>query len=331
MSRKPANWQWFVDLLCSNEKGQVEPAEEAVGDDLPAEAFDTGGEAKAEEETKAETVEEEDTDTPEELKPQEGLAPELEKHRAGMHRAFTKAREKISAREAQLDADDERSQVVDKFFNDKQYSAQVVQDWAKQNGYQITRAGAVAPATVPGTQTAQPAPQYVELVRANLPEELQAFAPSIAQSTQALIQQMLAPMQAAQKQRDDNQTQVSQEARTEEVGTLMEGLDKDAPGWQEHEDEMMEMLDFFESSNLSHKRFGSKAKLLLNLVTGNAQATNDAAERMRSAARHKGVKPQASKGPNTIADRIAKAGSDDEVWDYAISDALDKYSGSMQD
>ncbi len=182
MSRKLAPWQWFVDLLCSD-KGQVESSTEyetpATGDDLPAEAFEVKEEAKEDVKEEAASTEEVVEDTaPEELKPQEGLDPKLEKHRAGMHRAFTKAKEKLAAREAELDAGEERSNVVDKFFNDKQYSQQVVQDWARQNGYTVTRAGAVVPATGQTTQAAQLPPQYVESVRGSLPEELTAFSPA---------------------------------------------------------------------------------------------------------------------------------------------------------
>lgn len=334
MSRIP--FRWFVDLMKS-QVGQVEPMDPKA-DNLPAEAFEVKeetneaeagkeGEQVAQEAEEQEEVSEDEI--PEELRPKEGLDPALEKHRAGMHRGYTKALEKLKAREAELDEEDSQREIVHKFFNDKNYAASVVQDWASQNGYSLTRAQAAA---VAQNQSSQLAPGYVELVKSQLPEELHSFAPSIAQATYAVTKQLVNPILQQQEQTRQTQEQASQQERTEAVNTLMEELEVESPGWQEHEDEMIELLDYLENPKaLTHKAFGSKAKLLLNLVTGGAKATNDAAERMRAAARHKGVKPQGSRGPNTTAERIQQAKTDDEVWDIAVSDALTNYKGPMPD
>jgi len=325
--------------LVSNERGQVGDDDVGgeriveTGDDLPAEAFevktdddgnvvkdDKGGDTPPVEPKVEAKVEKEPPvtdDAPDELKDKAGLAPELEKHRKGMHRAYTKARERLTAREQELDNDEARSTHVDKFFNDKAYGAQVVQKYAAANGLKLVRADTTAATT---TDPAAPLPnQYVEAVTAQLPEELKAFGPAIARASAVLAQRQLAEQQATQQAKDT-------ETRTESVHTLMEDLETQAPGWQEHEEDMIELLDFLESNDVTNKRFGSKAKLLYSIVTSDAGAVDEAATRMRAAARHKGVKPQGSKGPTKIAERILAAKTDDEAWDLANADALEQFS-----
>jgi len=155
-------------------------------------------------------------------------------------------------------------------------------------------------------------------VRQVLPPELQAFASAITKASAVLVDKNKVEQQTAQ-------TAIAQTTRNENIGTMVEEMDADIPGWQEHQEDMIELLDFLESRDLTSKRWGSKGKLLHSIVTGNAKAVNEAAGRMRSAVRHKGVKPQSSRGPETITERIVKAKTEDETWDLITKDALEKF------
>lgn len=266
-----------------------------VGDvDAGSEEADAGSQAEAGEQP-VESGQEE----PEFTRPIEGLPDALkgewEKHRRGMQRSYTKSLEKLRARETELEERGSRYGEVDRFYNDPSFAQQLVNEWASKNGYQLVGQNAVNEPQVP---------QHVlKAVEASLPKELQWMAPHIAKAQMAA----LAPF--AQQQQQATQSQ-----REAEINAHFDQLSETDPGWEEHEDDMLELFEYLQSANLTHKRFGSKAKLLLNIVKGNADAIKEATSRMRNAVKHKGTTPAASSGEPNVTDRVRKANTDADAW-----------------
>lgn len=128
----------------------------------------------------------------------------------------------------------------------------------------------------------------------------------------------MAPGEA--RQAEDRRTQ-----RREQYDELSEALTEIAPGWEEHEEEMLALKQFLESDQLTHKQFGSKLVLLYNLATGNAAAVKTATKRMVDAGRHRvasgqPVRPQ----PVDISEKVRGAKTTNEAWDIAAKHAVEE-------
>lgn len=212
----------------------------------------------------------------------------------------------------------EKASIVDRFYSDPNFATQTVQQWAAQNGYALTRGQAQQIAQANGAPATSGAndvpPQYVEAVKGYLPQELQWMAPSIAAASFAANQAMLKPLQ-------DRAEQQTKTQREQQYNEMAGELAQQVPGWEEYEDEMSELLDFLSSDKMTHKKFGSKLRLLYDVVTKNAVATQDAAKRMSSAARNRTSSGQAVKTNTNIQDRIRKAKNMDEAFDIAAKAA----------
>ena len=266
------------------------------------------------EETPEETPEPKDKkgdDTPEFAKTIQDLPDELktewEKHRKGMQRSYTKVLEKLRAREAELNERAGKYENVDKFYSDKDFATQVVQTWAKENGYEL-QGGKGAGATVTSSDIPK---RLLDAAESSLPPELKWMAPHLAKFQATAM----APLTKEKEQQ-------AQKAREVEIDASLEELSQDNPGWEEHEDDLLELLEFMRSDNLSHKRFGSKPKLLLGLLTGNANAIKEATNRMRQAVKHKATTPAPGSGLSNIADRVRKAKDSRSAWEIAKQHVL---------
>ena len=213
----------------------------------------------------------------------------------------------------------EKAAIVERFYNDREFAFQTVAQWAAQNGYSIAPVGAAQqqfqqPAAQPQRQGDVPR-ELVESIKANLPDELQWMAESQAKAQWAAAQMMLKPLVEQQKQ-----TQQSQLAQ--EWDRLAEELTESAPGWEEHEPEMAELLNFMQGPQMRHPKYGSKHQLLYNLVNSNAAATAQVAKRMNAA-----VKNRPSSGITTgrtatnFADRIKQAKNSQEAFRLAAQAA----------
>ena len=244
------------------------------------------------------------------------LPPEMQPIFKRMQGAYTKKMQDAAALR-------EKASVVDRFYQDRDYAFQTLAQWAAQNGYQIAPVGQLQQQQRQAQQ-APAADQITEAIKAKLPPELQWMADSQAPAIQAAVQQMLAPVvqQLAQSQ----QAQSRQYAERE-WDKLAAELSEKAPGWEQHEEDMCELLDFLTSNNMSHPRYGSKHQILYDLVTKNAAAQADVTRRMNQA-----VKNRPSSGVSTrnatsnFQDRIRSAKSAQDAFRLAVQ-AAEQASG----
>ena len=212
----------------------------------------------------------------------------------------------------------EKAELVDRFQSDPTFALQTIQQVAQQMGYRLTQAQAaeVAAAAAPSAGPSAPA-ELVQAVRGKLSPELQWMAQSLADAQWAGMQMALKPMQ--DRNEADRRTQ-----RTAQYEQLAEELNEVAPGWEEHEDAMDELLKFLQSDQLTHRKYGSKLAILHNLATGNAAATKEAVRRMGEAARSRTATGQSGRSTGSnIDERVRKAKTTREAWDEAAKHAVE--------
>jgi hypothetical protein len=227
-----------------------------------------------------------------------------------MHRAYTK----VMQGHAQLK---EKADLVDRFGSDPNFALQTIQQAAQQMGYSLTKAQAAQVVESAATAVGGGAPpELVEAVKARLNPELQWMAKSLADTQWVGMQMQMAPIQ---KERD--QERVTR--RNTEYAELSEELGEQAPGWEEHKDDMEELLTFLKSDGMKHRKFGSKLSLLHGIVTGNASAVASAVRRMGEAGRNRTGTGQVSRttSPN-IDKRVREAKTNQEAWDEAAKFAV---------
>jgi hypothetical protein len=272
-------------------------AEAAAGDAPKGEAGTT---AAAEAPAKAESF----------IDPSE-LPDELKPHWKRMHRAFTKRMEETKDMK-------DKAALVDQFRSDPNFALQTIQQAAQQMGYSLSKAQAAEVVQSAATAVGGGAPQeLVAAVKAQLSPELQWMAPSLANTQWVTMQMQMAPLK---KEREQEATA----RRNEEYKELAEELGEQAPGWEEHEDDMEELLTFLKSDSMKSRKFGSKLSLLHGIVTGNASAVASAVRRMGEASRNRTSTGQAgrSTAPN-IDKRVREAKTDQDAWQIAAQAAVE--------
>lgn len=217
----------------------------------------------------------------------------------------------------------EQAGVVDRFYNDRDFAFQTLAQWAAQNGYSISPVGAQHPQAQPATQQygrqGQATAQIVEALKANLPPELQWMAESQAPAITTAVQALLQPLV---QQLTQQTTSVQRQVMEREYDTLAAELSDKAPGWEEHEGDMAELLDFLQGQQLKHPKFGSKHQLLYNLVTGNAAAEANVVKRMNNAAKNRPSSGMTTgRTVSNLAERVMKAKSSQDAFRLAAQAA----------
>lgn len=239
------------------------------------------------------------------------LPPELKAHWSRMHGAYTKAlnRTKGSADKAAL---------VERFWADPAFARQTIEQWAQQTGTPLSFGAGTASPTLTTHPTGTLPAELVSAIEAELPAELRWMARSLAASQWKAQAHLLAPFI-----RDSQQKEAS--AREAEYDTHAAQLSETAPGWEAHEDDMSDLLDFLQSKALQHRRWGSKLQVLHALVTGNATATREAVRRIGDAARNRVSTGGPGRSTTTnIADRVRQAKSDHEAFEIAAQHAVEE-------
>lgn len=212
-------------------------------------------------------------------------------------------------------------EVVQRFYTDRDFGYQTSAQWAAQNGFQLVPVGQLQQAqqSYQPQRPGQPDPQLVDVVKQNLPEELQWMAESQAPAIQQAVAKMLAPVVQALQQTHQS---TAEKFASDEWDRYAEELSNVAPGWEEHENEMMELYDFLESSRMNHPKFGSKHQILYDLVTKNAASTAQVAKRFTAAAKNR---PATGNGTgrttSNIQDRIRNAKSNQDAFRLAAQAA----------
>src|SRR3990167_10125622 len=214
----------------------------------------------------------------------------------------------------------EHSEMVERFQNDRDYGFQTVAQWAAQNGYSLAPVGQQHPQPQAqqvgqGQRPGQVNPQIVEALKQNLPPELQWMAEAQAPALQQAVQQMLAPLAQQLVQQQQGATRQVMEREWDDLASQLSDV---APGWEEHEPQMVELLDFLQGSTMKHPKFGSKHQLLYNLVTGNAAATAQVTRRMQQAATNRPSSGMTTgRTTSNLADRIRSAKSSNDAFKLA--------------
>jgi len=202
-----------------------------------------------------------------------------------------------------------RAEFADRFESDPEFRTQAFKQYGVQPPTQQVP---------PQGGKVQVPPQYVELRRKTLPETLEWMAESLAlgdyQRDLAMYQGYIQPLQ---QRYETGQQEQATRAYHEAAGAFGEAN----PGWDAHEDDMVEVLNFLKGSDLTHPRWGNKLGLLYRLATGDkqeAQAVQQVLERTAQAVRNKSVTGGGGRGttPN-IEQRVREAKTEREAWDLA--------------
>jgi hypothetical protein len=235
------------------------------------------------------------------------LAPELQVHWKKMQGAYTKKMQQAADWRQKAD-------LVDRFNTDPNVRRQILQQYANE----LSQA-ATPQAQAPQANSSTMPPEFVQAFKANLPPELQWMAEGQAKSFWQAQQIAMQPYLQAQQQ------QVTS-TRATEWDELAQQL---PPGWEEHEDDMADVLTFLESPALRHPTFGSKLQLLYKLATGDAQATTNAIERMGAAVQNRvnGRGGAGQRVEQNLTDRIMKTRSIRDAVQIAGRAAMEKLEG----
>ena len=214
----------------------------------------------------------------------------------------------------------EKADVVDRFYNDQNFANQTLQAWAAQNGYQIVPKGGTPQGQAPGaSQTPQ---ELVNAFKAKLDPSLHWMAEPQAEAVWTVMQQLLSPLV-------QNQQQTQLASRQSEYDRHATELAGRAPGWEEHEDDMSELLSFMESKQLSHPRFGSKLQLLYDMATSRASALAEATNRVNAAAKNRSSIPRGgARAVPKIDDAVKNAKTNQDAWALIRKQVLAKANGA---
>lgn len=229
-----------------------------------------------------------------------------------LNHVFTKMQGAYTRKTQSLAQAREAAAVVERFNSDPEFAKQTILARAAQLGLNLAHPSSNG---TPGTGAKMPA-ELVEAVKANLSPELQWMAPALAASQWAGMQLAIQPLQ-------QQQAQVVRQTRDQEYDMLAAQLSEKAPGWEQHEDEMDELLTFLQSPKMTDRRWGSKLDLLHRLVAGDGQATAEAARRMGQAAKSRAIagQPTAAPAPN-VAELVRKPKQNQDAWDIAAKHAI---------
>ena len=150
---------------------------------------------------------------------------------------------------------------------------------------------------------------------------MQWMAPNLAKAQWEANRMLLEPMLQRQ------QTEI-RSRHDQEFETIADSLSQRAPDWNEHEEDMMALLDFLVSEKLTHPVFGPKLDILYNAVTKNTAATQEAIRRMSAAGRARTVtgRAETSTQPN-LTDAVKKAPSMQDAFKIAADDAVRRVGG----
>jgi ribosomal protein L29 len=239
------------------------------------------------------------------------LSPELQKEAKALRKRFQAAYTKKTMDLAEIRR---KAEIVDRFDSDPTFQDQVIRQI--QSSRQPTRQSATQQPSTP-SHTGPPA-ALVEMARQSLPPEMQWMAEAQAkfgwQIVQAVQANMIQPLQ-------QNLSQVQQQRQEKEYLDVLNDFSGRNPGWEEKEDDMVDVLEFIKSPALTSPRWGSKHDLLYRLAQGTeleANAVQKTIERTAQAVKSRSVVSSgAGRGTaSNIEDRIRdRKISNDTAWD----------------
>jgi ribosomal protein L29 len=248
------------------------------------------------------------TMTDEEIK---ALPPELQNEAKALRKRFQSAYTKKTMDLAEIRR---KADFMDRFDSDPALQEQVIQQVLSRRQPAATSPTAASPVA----QTGPPA-ALVEMAKKSLPPEMQWMADSQANFGWQLIQAVQSNMVQPLQQTLTTMQKAKQEQ--EYLGVLGHFADAN-PGWEDKEDDMVEVLEFLKSPALTHKRWGSKHDLLYRLAQGD-KAEDAAVQKSieKTAAKVQSRGAERSTAPN-VQERIRdRKLNNDQAWALAVEQA----------
>jgi len=117
----------------------------------------------------------------------------------------------------------------------------------------------------------------------------------------------------------------------QEYDRLAQELSESHPGWEQHENDMDELLGFMSSPAMTHPKFGSKHKILLNAITSNAAAVAEATKRMNGSVKNANRSGSPQRVVSNLQQRIKQASNNNDAWELAKQAALNQIKGLPED
>lgn len=245
------------------------------------------------------------------------LPAELQPIYKRMQASYTRKMQALSQDRNELRSESENYR---RLMNDPEYARQVILESAERLGLQVQpKGGGNGNGHAAATPSAGGAPaDLVKTVESRLAPEMKWMARDLADAAWIANQAALQPV--IQRQNLD-----ARERRGEQYEALAAELSAKVPDWQEHEDEMAQILNFLSSDQLTHPVYGSKVEMLYNMATKNTAATREAVRRVTNAARNRTVtgRAETSTTPN-LAEAVKKAPTMQDAWKIAAQAAAEK-------
>lgn len=235
------------------------------------------------------------------------LPQELQREAKALRKRFQSAYTKKTMDLAEIRR---KAEIVDRFDSDPAFQEQVIQQAMARRGGQPAQPQAPATTEVPLA--------ILKMVQDRLPAELQWMAPAQAGIAWELVrtmnQNVIQPLQ-------QNVTAMQRQRQEQEYSTTLNEFAGRNPGWEAHEDAMVEVLEFLKSPALTHPKWGTKHDLLYRLAQGTEKVEQKAVEtvleRTNRAVKTRSITASGA-GRGTVSnldDRIRdRKVSDDEAW-----------------
>ena len=236
------------------------------------------------------------------------LPQELQREAKALRKRFQSAYTKKTMDLAEIRR---KAEIVDRFDTDPAFQEQVIQQAMARRGVTTPPAQAPTSAEIP--------PAILKMVQDRLPPELQWMAPAQAGIAWELVrtmnQNVIQPLQ-------QNVTAMQRQRQEQEYTTTLTEFAGRNPGWDAHEDAMVEVLEFLKSPALTHPKWGTKHDLLYRLAQGTEKVEQKAVEtvleRTNRAVKTRSITASgAGRGTvSNLADRVRDPKvSDDQAWD----------------
>lgn len=226
-----------------------------------------------------------------------------------LNRIFNKMNSAYTKRSQALKSVQQAADLVSKFDTDDDFAKQVIRQRASQLGMKLDGAPKAEQPT--GSASEQAPRELVERIKAKLPAELQWMAQSQADIVWEANRAMLEPLKQQQQERELAN-------RREQLDALETEMGEKFPGWEEHQDDMDELLSFMRGPSLRHRKFGQKYEVLYKMVAGEGLARAEAARRLANGAKSGVLSGQVSKPQvSNATERIRGAKNDREAWKIA--------------
>lgn len=240
--------------------------------------------------------------------------------------AYTKTRQKDRERFGTLEAEHKQfGDVLRQFYQSDEFALQTLRNRFPQLASRLHTDGDPRPqgqaAAAPHGQTSP----VVQMLEQRLGDNLAFLAPSlgpvIEEVVRALTQEAVTPLKR------QSEAQAAQQRKREE-DRLMGEIDQEFPGWEARYAGDMKALDaFLASDELSHPKFGSRYKLLMQALNPDL-ARIDAAREMERASRGRVTTGRTGRPAQpTIAQDITKAKTNADAFALAAQAAMRELNG----